>query len=105
MERVELLLSHVWMVRTFLKHAEESAEDEDLQQVHRDLYDVMLAVGEAYREGNADRYMRQIKKKRAKLQSATKLFVEIQPEISTHTNFAMAANSLQAAVAEIVMLS
>ena len=28
--RVDALLSHVWMVRTFLKHSEEAEEDEEL---------------------------------------------------------------------------
>ena len=104
MDRVELLLSHVWMVRTFLKHSEETADDDELQQIHRDLYDVMLAVGAACQEGDADRYLRLLKKKRGKLLSATKLFLEIQPDVSLHTNFAMAAKSLQGVVAEISKL-
>ena len=39
MQRIDALLSHVWMVRTFLKHSEEAEDDERLCVVQRDLYD------------------------------------------------------------------
>ena len=45
MEQVDDLLTHVWMVRTFLKHSEEAEEDEDLQKVHRILYDYTTRWG------------------------------------------------------------
>lgn len=101
MQRVDMLLSHVWMVRTFLKHSEEAAEDDELASVHRDLYDCMLALGPSLQAGDAEGYLKQMRKKLARLRRATELFVQIQPEISTHTNFQMAARSLAAAVAEI----
>lgn len=101
MRRVDTLLSHVWMVRTFLKHSDEAAEDDELAEVHRELYDAMLAVGAAIQANDADAYVRQAKKKLSKLRRATELFLRIQPEISTHTNFQMAARSLSAAVNEI----
>ena len=44
-ERVQAIddvLSHVWMVRTFLKHSEEAEEDDELRDVHRELYDLSL---------------------------------------------------------------
>lgn len=89
------------MVRTFLKHSEEAEEDDELCEVHRVLYDYMLALGAPLRAGDADAYLKQAKKKFGKLKRATELFIDIQPEISTHTNFQMAAQSLTAAVAEI----
>ena len=101
MQRVDTLLSHVWMVRTFVKHSEEAAEDDELTGVHRELYDCMLAVGPALQAGDADAYLRQARKKLGRLRRATELLVRIQPEISTHTNFQMAARSLAAAVEEI----
>ena len=100
-ERFDTLLSHVWMVRAFLKHSDEAQEDEELQEVHRALYDFMLAVGGKLGEGQADDYLKQAHKKFRKLREASELFVEIQPEVSAHTNFQMAARSLTAAVAEI----
>ncbi|MCA9142150.1 MAG: amidohydrolase [Planctomycetales bacterium] len=104
MHRVDTLLSHVWMVRTFLKHSEEAEEDDELCEVHRSLYDFMLALGGPLKAGDAAAYLTQAKKKLAKLRKATELFLEIQPEISSHTNFQMAAASLKSAVDEIGQL-
>ncbi len=101
MHQIETQLSHVWMVRAFLKHSDEAQEDEELQEVHRVLYDYQLAVGAAWKERNAAEYLKQARKKLAKLRAASAEFVRIQPEVSTHTNFQMAAASLTAAVAEI----
>ena len=103
-ERVQAIddvLSHVWMVRTFLKHSEEAEEDDELRDVHRELYDYMLALGGPLKDGDHAKYLKQAKKKLRKLKAATELFLEIQPEISSHTNFQMAANSLKLAVAEV----
>lgn len=101
MERIDTLLSHVWMVRTFVKHSEEAEEDDELREVHRALYDYMLALGAPKKENDAAAYLKQATKKLSKLRKATDLFLEIQPEISGHTNFQMAAQSLSAAVKEI----
>lgn len=101
MRRIDELLSHVWMVRTFLKHSEEAEEDQELRDVHRTLYDFMLALGQPLRDGDAQQYLRQAKKKWAKLQRGTQQFCEIQPEVSQHMNFQMAVQSLRVAVAEI----
>ncbi|MEM6330359.1 MAG: amidohydrolase [Planctomycetota bacterium] len=101
MHRIDALLSHVWMVRTFLKHCEELDDDDDLREVHRGCYDFPLALGEAWKAKDAAAYVRQAKKKIGKLRRATDLFAEVQPEVSTHTNFYMAVQSLQLAVAGI----
>ncbi|MBI3837408.1 MAG: amidohydrolase [Planctomycetia bacterium] len=101
MRRLETLLSHVWMVRAFLKHSDEAQEDEELQDVHRALYDYQLAVGAAWREKNAAEYLHLARKKFSKLRGASEQFARIQPEISSHTNFQMAVASLNAAVGEI----
>ena len=34
MQTIDTLLSHVWMVRAFLKHCEEAEEDEELSLIH-----------------------------------------------------------------------
>jgi len=101
MQLIDTQLAHVWMVRAFLKHSEEAAEDDELAEVHRELYDCMLALGGPLKEGNAQEYLKLARKKLAKLRRATELFVRIQPQISQHTNFQMAASSLVAAVNEI----
>lgn len=104
MAAIDDLVSHVWMVRAFLKHSDEAAEDDELASVHRDLYDFMLALGPSLDAGDADEYLKMAKKKLTKLKQAVELFLEIQPEISTHTNFKMAARSLKLATANIVSL-
>ncbi len=101
MRRIDVLLSHVWMVRTFLKHCDEAEDDEELSEVYRDLYDYMLAVGGALGENDAEKYLKLARKKLGKLKAAMARFQEIQPQVSAHTNFKMAAVSLSAAVEEI----
>ena len=104
MRRVDTLLTHVWMVRTFLKHSEEAEEDDELCRIHRTLYDYMLALGPTWKAQDADGYLKQAAKKYPKLRRAADDFAALQPEVSTHTNFEMAAASLTAAVAEIGQL-
>ena len=101
---IDLWLSHVWMIRAFLKHCEEAEEDDELRDVQRTLYDYMLALGGPLRAGNHAKYLKQAKKKLKKLRNANELFLEIQPEISSHTNFQMAAVSLNASVKQIAEL-
>lgn len=101
MQLIDTQLAHVWMVRAFLKHSEEAAEDDELAEVHRELYDYMLALGGPLKEGNAEEYLKLAHKKFAKLRRVTELFIRIQPEVSQHTNFIMAAASLAAAMAEV----
>lgn len=104
MQRVDTQLAHVWMVRAFLKHSEEAAEDDELAEVHRELYDYMLALGGPLKESNAEEYLKVARKKLTKLRKATELFVQIQPEVSQHTNFQMAVASLVTAVGEVERL-
>jgi hypothetical protein len=101
MRRIDTLLSHVWMVRAFLKHSDEAQEDDELAGVHRELYDYMLALGGPLKENDADAYLKLATKKLGRLRKAAELFERIQPEVSAHTNFQMAAASLTAAVDEI----
>jgi cob(I)alamin adenosyltransferase len=101
MQQIDELSSHVWMVRTFIKHSEEAEDDDELAQVHRELYNFMIALGPGLDANDPDLYLKACRKKYAKLKKATDLYLEIQPEISDHTNFQMAARSLRLAVAEI----
>lgn len=103
-DRLEDLFAHVWMVRTFIKHSEEAEEDDDLQDVQRTLYDAMLSLGGPSEAHDIGAYLKQAKKKLRKLVEATRLFVELQPELSNHTSFRMAARSLDVAVREIARI-
>jgi cob(I)alamin adenosyltransferase len=104
MQRIDALLAHVWMVRTFLKHSEEAADDEELAEVHRELYDYMLALGPPLKANDAQAYLRMAAKKLARLKAATASLAALQPEVSGHTNFLMAVASLKTAVGEIAEL-
>ena len=104
MHALDTQLSHVWMVRTFLKHSDEAKDDDEVAEVHRELYDYMLALGGPLKEGNAEEYLKVARKKFGKLKRAAELFERIQPEVSGHTNFLMAVGSLSVAVAEIERL-
>ena len=101
---VDAQLAHIWMVRAFLKHSDEAQEDDELAEVHRELYDYMLALGAPLKEGNADEYLKVARKKLGKLKKAAEKFAEIQPQVSTHTNFQMAVASLRGAVEEVTKL-
>ena len=101
MSEIDNWISHVWMVRTFLKHSDEATDDEELAEVHRGLYDFMLALGPSLDAGDAQRYLKIARKKIGKLRAVTADFVELQPEVSGHMNFKMAAKSLSLAVKQI----
>ena len=101
MLEIDNWISHVWMVRTFLKHSDEATDDEELAEVHRGLYDFMLALGPSLDSGDAQRYLKIARKKIGKLRAVTADFVELQPEVSGHMNFKMAAKSLSLAVKQI----
>lgn len=101
MLEIDAQASHIWMVRAFLKHSDEAADDEELAEIHRDLYDFMLAIGPSLEANDPEDYLRLASKKFSKLRKASELFAEIQPEVSGHTNFKMAARSLTMAVQRI----
>lgn len=94
-------LSHLWMVRTFIKHSDEAQEDEDLRDIARDLYDYILAVAPAKLAEDDEAYLKMAKKKFPKLRKAAELYDEIQADVSSHTNFEMANKSLQLVVQRI----
>ena len=99
--RIDALLSHVWMVRTFLKHSEEADGDDELNEIYRELYDCMHALGGPWKQQDATAYLRTARKKLSKFERAAADFARLQPEISVHTNFQMAAQSLVASVEQI----
>ena len=80
-----------------MKHCDEAEDDEDLRDIVRDIYDFILAVGPLDESTDLTTYLKQARKKLRKLTRATDLYEEIQPEVSGHTNFVMAAKSLRIA--------
>jgi hypothetical protein len=100
-ERVQVILAHAWMVRTFLKHSEEIQDDDEMLDVHRTLFDSIRAVEPAYqRQDHAD-YLRRIKGKLPKIRRAAEFFAREYRRITDHTNFQMAAHSLSGCVRQL----
>src|SRR5215510_12733050 len=98
MDRVNTVLAHAWMVRTFLKHAEEIQDDEELLEVPRTLFDSIRAVEPSYQRKDHADYLRRIKGKLPKLKRAAELFEREYRRVSDHTNYEMAARSLSGCV-------
>jgi hypothetical protein len=97
-ERLNFILAHLWMIRNFLKHADEVQEDEELLDVHRLLYDSIRAVEPAHQRGDTAEYLRRLKGKLGKLRRAAEFFAREFKRVSTHTNFEMASLSFAGAI-------
>ena len=101
MERINGLLAHAWMVRTFLKHSEEVQSDPEMLEVHRMIFDYCRAVEPAYQRRDAAEYLHRARGKFSKLKKQAEFFAANYRRVSDHTNFQMAALSLSGVVAEI----
>jgi hypothetical protein len=100
-QRCNTILAHAWMVRTFLKHADEVQEDEGMLDVPRTLYDSIRAVEPAFQRADTADYLRRLKGKLPKLRRAADHFAAHFREFSPHTNFEMASLSLLGVVREL----
>jgi hypothetical protein len=101
MERINTILAHAWMVRTFLKHAEEIQEDAEMLEVPRMIFDYCRAVEPSRERGDVEDYLRRAKGKLPKLRRVAELFAREHKRVSDHTNYQMAALSLSGVVQEI----
>src|SRR2546423_8953165 len=95
MDRINLILAHAWVVRQFLKHADEVQDDEEMLDVHRMIFDYSRAVEPSLQRHDAVEYLRRAKGKLSKLRKAAEFFHEHYRRVSDHTNFQMAAISLK----------
>jgi hypothetical protein len=100
-ERLDVILAHAWMVRTFLKHADEIQEDEELLDVPRTVFDYVRMVEPSAQRGDHKDYLRRVKGRLPKLRRAADLFAREFRRVSDHTNFEMAARSLTGCVRAI----
>ncbi len=106
MDRINTILAHAWMVRTFLKHADEVQDDAEMLEVHRMIFDYCRAVEPSFQRRDAQEYLHRARGKLPKLRKQAEFFAANYRRVSDHTNFQMAALSLQGVVAEIeAMLS
>ena len=101
MDRINLILAHAWMVRNFLKHADEVQEDEEMLEVHRMIFDYSRAVEPSLQRRDAAEYLRRARGKLSKLKRSAEFFHENYQRVSSHTNFQMAAISLKFVVGQI----
>jgi hypothetical protein len=101
LDSLNTVLAHAWMVRTFLKHAEEIQDDEELLEVPRMIFDYTRALEPSYQRRDAREYLRRAKGKLPKLRRVAELFAREYRRVSDHTNFEMAALSLSACVQRI----
>jgi hypothetical protein len=101
MERIKIILAHAWMVRNFLKHADEVQEDEEILDVHRTIFDYIRAVEPSYERKDTAEYLRRASGKLSKLRRASETLTREYHRISDHTNYEMAARSLAGCVRQI----
>jgi hypothetical protein len=100
-ERLGVVLAHLWMVRTFLKHADEIQEDAELLEVPRTLFDSIRATEPARERGDDAEFLRRLAGKLPRIRRAAELFAREHRRVSDHTNFQMAAASLSGCVREM----
>ncbi len=83
--RLNTILAHAWMVRTFLKHADEIQESEEMLDVPRTLYDSIRAVEPAFQRGDLADFLRRLKGKLSKLRRAADYFARtLQDVLAAH---------------------
>jgi hypothetical protein len=92
--RSNAILAHAWMIRTFLKHAEEIQGNAEMLDVPRTLYDTIRAVEPARERGDIPEYLRRLKGKLSKIRRVAQYFRDHFREFSPHTNYEMANASL-----------
>lgn len=100
-ERLNVIMAHAWMVRNFLKHADEVQEDEQMLEVHRMIFDTIRAVEPSRERGDHKEYLRRMQGKLPKVRRVAESFASDYRRVSTHTNFEMAAVSLTGVVKHI----
>ena len=100
-ERLKVILAHLWMVRTFLKHADEIQDDADMLDVPRTLFDYIRATEPASQRSDVKDFLHRIRGKLSKLRRVAEHFAAEYRRFSTHTNYEMAAASLTGCVAAI----
>lgn len=97
--RCQAVMSHAWMVRTFVKHSEEVEQFPELMDVVRAVFDASRAL--ETRIGDPPGYLAMLRKKIGKLRAAADKFRHDAPLASSHTNFQQAVQSLDACISEL----
>ena len=98
-ERIDTIMAHAWMVRTFVKHSDEVEDFPELMQVARTIFDVARALES--KRSDPSVYVKMLGKKIGKLRVAAEQFAHDAPQASSHTNFGQAVISLDGCVREL----
>jgi len=94
MEMLNTIMAQAWMVRTFLKHAEEIQNNEEMLEVPRVIFDYIRAVEPSYERRDAREYLHRARGKLPKLRRVADFLAGEYRNVSDHTNYQMAARSL-----------
>jgi hypothetical protein len=97
--RCQAIMSHAWMVRTFVKHSPEVEDFPELMQVVRTVFDTARAL--ETRLDDPPAYLQMLRKKIGRLRQAANRFRTDAPQASDHTNFRQAVISLDTCLAEL----
>jgi hypothetical protein len=100
--KLDDLMAHAWMVRTFVKHSEEVEQFPELMQVVRAIFDIARAL--ETRRGDPVGRLAMLKKKLPKLRRAAEQFRRDAPLASIHENYRQAVRSLDACIAGLEAL-
>jgi hypothetical protein len=87
--RSQKLMSHAWMIRTFVKHSDEVDDFPELNEMARTIFDVFRAVETQVEDPPS--YFKTVRKKLGRLKAAADQFEKDAWHASTHTNFQQAA--------------
>jgi hypothetical protein len=103
--RSDEVMTHAWMVRTFVKHSEETEDFPDLLGLMgcvRGVFDMTRAL--ETRVGDPAAYLHMLRKKIGRLKKAAAEFERDAAQVSIHTNWVMAARSLNLCVRDLEAL-
>jgi hypothetical protein len=101
-QRCEKVMSHAWMVRTFIKHSDEVEDFPELMGIVRSVFDTSRAL--ETRVDDPVGYFKMLGKKIGKLRKAAEQFREDAASASTHMNFQQAVTSMDACLEELERL-
>lgn len=97
--RCQMIFSHAWMVRTFVKHSDVVEDFPELMQIVRAVFDTSRALESKVSEPLD--YLGTLRKKIGKLREAAVQFTQDAPQASDHTNFRQAVISMNGCVEQL----
>lgn len=101
-ERCDEIMSHAWMVRTFVKHSEEVEDYPELaglMGIVRGVFDASRAL--ETRVDDPAGYLKMLGKKIGRMKTAVAEFERDAFQASEHTNFVMAVRSVKICVRDL----